>query len=117
MGTVGRCRSLAACWIIEDTAVLLFGLAVLTRPGEPARRGEVAAMAPVLEGIGPVAAIRAPGLLDGGDVMRAEDHLFIGLSRRTDMAGARRLGALAETRGLTGSVVPVAAALHLFDRR
>ena len=100
-------------YFVEDTAVMLPGLAVLTRPGEPARRGEVAAMAPVLEGFGPVAAVQAPGLLDGGDVMQVENHLFIGLSRRTDMDGARQLGALAEARGLTWSTVPVAAALHL----
>jgi dimethylargininase len=100
-------------YFVEDTAVMLPGLAVLTRPGELARRGEVEAMAPVLERFGPVASIRAPGLLDGGDVMRVEDHLFIGLSRRSNKEGARQLGALAAARGLTWSSVPVAAALHL----
>ncbi len=100
-------------YFVEDAAVMLPGLAVLTRPGEPARRGEVEAMAPVLERFGPVASIRAPGLLDGGDVMCVEDHLFIGLSRRSNREGARQLGALAAARGLTWSSVPVTAALHL----
>lgn len=100
-------------YFVEDTAVMLPGLAVLTRPGAPVRRGEAAAMAPVLESFGPVARVRAPGSLDGGDVMRVDGHLFIGLSQRTNAEGARQLGTLAEQRGLTWSTVPVAAALHL----
>src|SRR5690242_13071759 len=55
---------------IEDTAVVLDELAVITRPGAESRRRETAAVAAAIRGLRPIAAILAPGTLDGGDVMR-----------------------------------------------
>ena len=93
---------------VEDTAVLARGLAVLCRPGAPSRAGEVEAIRGAVESFFPdPAAIEAPGTVDGGDVCEAGDHFFIGVSERTNEAGARQLATLLATRGLTSTLVDV----------
>jgi dimethylargininase len=93
---------------VEDTAVLARGLAVLCRPGAPSRAGEVDAIRPTLEAFFPSpATIDAPGTVDGGDVCEAGDHVFIGVSERTNEEGARQLAALLSTRGLGTALVDV----------
>jgi dimethylargininase len=99
---------------VEDTAVLLPGVAVVARPGAPARRGEAAAMAPELtKRFDRVERIMAPGTLDGGDVMAVDGHYFVGLSRRTNREGATQLIAILRRHGLDGSAVPLSRVLHL----
>lgn len=102
---------------VEDTAVLLPGLAVLTRPGAESRKGEVEAMA---EALSPFFAdrrtIEPPGTLDGGDVCEAGDHFFIGVSHRTNEAGARQLAEILGETGLASTLVDIrstAGILHL----
>lgn len=93
---------------VEDTAVLARGLAVLCRPGAPSRAGEVDAARPAVETFFPSpAGITAPGTVDGGDVCEAGDHVFIGLSERTNEEGARQLAALLATRELGSTLVDV----------
>ncbi len=93
---------------VEDTAVLARGLAVLCRPGAPSRAGEVEAVRPAIDAFFPSpAAIEAPGTVDGGDVCEAGDHVFIGVSERTNGEGARQLAALLATRGLGSTLVDV----------
>ena len=77
---------------VEDTAVVTSHGAILARPGAPSRQGEVTVMREVLESqYRTVAAITAPGTLDGGDICQADRHFFIGLSHRTNEEGARQL--------------------------
>lgn len=93
---------------VEDTAVLARGLAVLCRPGAPSRAGEVEAIRPALEALfSSFVAIEAPGTVDGGDVCEAGDHVFIGVSERTNEEGARQLAAHLSTRGLGSTLVDV----------
>ncbi|MBK9089458.1 MAG: N(G),N(G)-dimethylarginine dimethylaminohydrolase [Holophagales bacterium] len=93
---------------VEDTAVLARGLAVLCRPGAPSRAGEVDAIRPALEAFfHSSAAIEAPGTVDGGDVCEAGDHVFIGVSERTNEGGARQLASLLSPLGLGSSVVDI----------
>jgi dimethylargininase len=99
------------CVFVEDTAVVLDELAVLTRPGAESRRGEVAAMAEALAPLRPLVRIEAPGTLDGGDVLVCDRTIFVGLSERTNAAGIEQLRQLA--RGYTVHAVPVRGCLHL----
>ena len=101
-----------ACFV-EDTAVIVPELAVVTRPGAPSRRGETASVAAVLGTDRSLARIAAPGTLDGGDVLVAGRTCWIGLSARTNLAGARQLATLLEDRGYACALVPVGAGLHL----
>ena len=100
-------------YFVEDSAVILGGTAVVTRPGANARMGEAQKIAPVLGEFIRVESIRPPGLLDGGDVMVAGGHVFIGISGRSNQEGARQLGALATRLGFSWSTLPVLKALHL----
>jgi dimethylargininase len=98
---------------VEDTAVPLDGRVVLTRPGHPSRVAEVPGVAATLDALGvPTVALPA-GRLDGGDVLRVGDVLLVGLSSRTDEAGAAALADLAAADGLTVRPVRVTGALHL----
>ena len=74
---------------VEDAAVLTERGAVITRPGAATRVGEAEAIEHVLrEHFPQLRAIHEPGTLDGGDVCEGRGHFFIGISRRTNAAGA-----------------------------
>jgi len=98
---------------VEDTAVLLPDVTVLTRPGAPQRRGEVEFMETVLARRGHLHRIADPGTLDGGDVLVAGDLVLVGLSARTNAEGARQLAAILAEHGLACRMVPVGEGLHL----
>lgn len=100
-------------YFIEDTAVVTPETAVITRPGAPPRRGETASIEPVLAAFKPVARIEPPGTLDGGDVLWAGGRFFIGVSDRTNIEGARQLGAVVAAAGHPWTAVSVGRGLHL----
>lgn len=98
---------------IEDTAVVLDEVAVITRPGARSRRAEVAGVADALAAHRPLVRIAASGTLDGGDVLVADRTVFVGRSARTNEAGIEQLrGALADL-GYDVRAVPVHGCLHL----
>jgi dimethylargininase len=74
---------------IEDTVVVCADLAVLARPGAPARRAEVAGVAGVARSLGlRTARIHEPGTLDGGDVLQAGHTVYAGRGGPTARASA-----------------------------
>ncbi len=99
---------------IEDEAVIVGDLAVVTRPGDSSRMGEAVLISPVLSRFFKrIEEITAPGTLDGGDIMKVRDTFFIGLSQRTNLAGAEQLKQIVEREGFRAEFVPVQAGLHL----
>jgi dimethylargininase len=98
------------CVFIEDTAVVLDDIAVITRPGAESRRGEVEAIAPVLANYRPLARIEAPGTIDGGDVLVLDDRIFVGRSSRTNDEGIDQLRTLTRREVIA---VELHGALHL----
>jgi dimethylargininase len=99
-------------YFVEDAAIVTAEVAILTRPGAKARRGETAAIEPALAKHRPLAHIEAPGKLDGGDVLIIGRHALIGVSERSNPEGAEQLGELLEDHGYTWAAVPVAEGLH-----
>ncbi len=99
-------------YFVEDTAVVTPDVAVITNPGAEARKGEEESMVPGLAGFRKIERIRAPGTVDGGDVLQVGRHFFIGLSQRTNTEGARQLGHILERFGNTWVTIPVGAGLH-----
>jgi dimethylargininase len=97
---------------VEDTAVVTPEWAVITRPGAAVRRGETDSVEAVLDRYRPIRRIHAPGTLDGGDVLMAGSHFFIGLSERTNAEGAGQLGRILESGGYTWSTLRVGEGLH-----
>jgi dimethylargininase len=98
---------------IEDVAVVLDEIAVMTRPGAESRRAELLGVAPKLEQFRQLVYISAPATLDGGDVLHVDRTLFAGLSRRTDQAGIDQLRAIVEPFGYQVKEVSVTGCLHL----
>ncbi len=98
---------------VEDTAIVLEELAILTRPGAGSRRGEVDAVAEVLRGIRPLVRMEEPATLDGGDVLQLGRTLYAGRTPRTNDAGIDQLRDLAAPHGYRVVSVPVNGCLHL----
>lgn len=98
---------------IEDTAVVLDELAVITRPGASSRRSETEAVADALRRYRDLVEMRAPATLDGGDVIRAGRHLLVGVGRRTNTAGATAFHAMCASHGYDVRTVAFHQCLHL----
>ncbi|MGA2777807.1 MAG: arginine deiminase family protein [Steroidobacteraceae bacterium] len=93
---------------VEDTAVLSAAATIVTRPGAASRQGEVGAITQALRDWGrETECITAPGTVDGGDICQAENHFFIGVSARTNDAGAQQLGEALRAHGYTTSTIDI----------
>lgn len=101
-----------ACFV-EDTAIVLDEVAIITRPGAASRRGETVAIAAELSNYRELAFLEAPATLDGGDVLRIGRQLFIGLSSRTNQAAIEALSRRLSPIGYEIIPVPVMGSLHL----
>jgi dimethylargininase len=105
---------LADSVFVEDTVVMLNGTAVITNPGAASRKAEVFGTEEAVRGLGiPVARIVEPGTLDGGDVLKVGDTVYVGSGGRTNGEGIRQLREIASKLGFTVVAVPVKKVLHL----
>ena len=104
---------LADCVFVEDLAVVLDEVAIMTRPGAEERRPEAEAIEPVLAKYRKIARILAPGTLDGGDVLRLDKTLYVGISGRTCETGRSKLRSIVELYGYALKEIPFAGCLHL----
>jgi dimethylargininase len=102
---------------VEDTAIVSGRGAIITRPGAPSRGGEVDSVeVPLREFYAHVQRIAAPGTVDGGDVCEVDGHFLIGVSARTNEAGAQQLAEHLRHMNYTASLVDIRGAtalLHL----
>ena len=89
----------------EDEAIVTDRMAVIPSFCRTSRQGEEVRMRPVIEALysGRVEEIKSPGTLEGGDICRAEDHFFIGISSRTNEEGARQFAEIAKKYGFTSA--------------
>lgn len=100
---------------VEDVAVLTETFALLTRPNAPSRQGEVEAIKDIVKAFYKknIYQINAPGTLEAGDVLRVNNHFFIGLSARTNEDGALQMKTIMLEHGFTVSIIPLKDFLHL----
>ena len=98
---------------IEDTAVVLEELAVITRPGAASRRAETVAVAEALRAHRTTAEIQSPGTLDGGDVLRVGRRIYVGVGFRTNKTGVDQLRRLTAPHGYDVRAVKFTGCLHL----
>jgi dimethylargininase len=118
------CRALEACGVevilmsaddhypdgafVEDTFVIAERVAIATRPGAKTRVGEVAAVAQAVQELQPrLERIEAPGTVDGGDICQVDDHFLVGLSARTNEAGAAQLATILARYQYTSSTLDI----------
>ena len=98
---------------VEDAAVIVAELAILTRIGAPSRRPEAAALKDALSRYRSVKEMTAPATLDGGDVLRVGQEFFVGNSQRTNCEGVRQLGEILSPLGYAVQPVELRNCLHL----
>ena len=98
---------------IEDNAVILDELAVVSSMGIPSRRGEPELLLPVLDRHRRLVTIAPPATIEGGDVLRMGKTLYVGVSTRTNREGVVALRAIVEPLGYQVTPVGTRACLHL----
>ena len=101
------------CVFVEDPALVLDEIAIITRMGAESRRGESESLAAALAQFRPLVRMSEPATLEGGDVVRIGKTLYVGLSRRTNAAGVNQLAEIAEPYGYRVVPVHVTRCLHL----
>lgn len=101
---------------VEDPAVVAGSCAIITNPGAPSRNGEKDEIIGAIQKFfkeEDIEYIRAPGTLEGGDVMMVGDHFYVGRSARTNKEGIRQFSEILKQRNMTCSEVPLTEVLHL----
>lgn len=100
------------CCFVEDTAVVCEHLAVIAPLGASSRQGEQESIEPILATFKPIEKIVSPATFEGGDILQVENTFFIGLSDRTNNAGAEALGKAVATFGYDWKVMDCGPSLH-----
>lgn len=98
---------------VEDTAIVTGEVAIIARPGASSRSGEEVEISKILSRFKKIETINLPGTLDGGDVLRTDNHFYIGISGRTNREGALQLSGILSRYGFTSSDLEVGSGLHL----
>ena len=97
---------------VEDTAVLIGEHAIITRPGARSRAAETQSTAQGLAAHFELHRI-GDGYVDGGDVLRIGQTLYVGLSSRSDRAAVTALGELVRRMGFDVVAAEFRGCLHL----
>jgi dimethylargininase len=98
---------------VEDPAIVLDEVAIMTRMGAESRRGESASLAEAIARFRPLRWIAGPGTLEGGDVVRIGSTLFVGRSARSNDAGIAQLARELAPFGYAVEAVEMRGCLHL----
>jgi dimethylargininase len=99
---------------VEDTMVVYDDLAIMSRPGADERWAEVPAAEDAVRAQGyRVVRIEAPGTLDGGDVLKHDGTVWVGVGGRTNAEGVAQLRSHLQPLGAEVVTVPVTKVLHL----
>jgi dimethylargininase len=98
---------------VEDPAIVLDEVAVICPLGTETRRKEAPAIAAALEEFRKLAHVKLPGMLEGGDVLRVDKKVFVGITARSNPEGIRQLAVILEHFRYHLTAVPVTGCLHL----
>ena len=98
---------------VEDPAVVVDEIAVVSIMGAPSRQPEADTLAKALSRYRPLKFLLKPATLDGGDVMRVDRTVFVGLSQRTNREAVSQLSDILGAHGYQVQPVEVKGCLHL----
>lgn len=98
---------------VEDTAVVFGEKAVICNMRVKSRANEVAEVAKVMGELKDTYRIKPPATIDGGDVLKVEDRVFVGISARTNLQAVGQLKKILENSRLNVIPVKVHKVLHL----
>lgn len=111
------CEDFPSSVFIEDNALLTGKVAVISNPGAPTRNGEVNIpdFRPALEEFYDSNDIKriTAGTCEPGDIMMINDTFYIGISTRTDEAGAKEMASILEDYGYKTHIVKLKEMFHL----
>jgi len=97
---------------VEDPAVVVDEIALINKLGALARRAETPSLAEELAKHRELMWMDGNGTLDGGDVLRVDKNIFVGLSGRTNKEGFRQLAEVMEPFGYKAVEAKVEGCLH-----
>jgi len=98
---------------VEDPAVVVDEVAVVSRMGAVSRRPETKSVVAALSLYRPLEFLTEPATLEGGDVMRIGRTLYAGLSARTNRQGVEQLANALRPHGYDVRPIEVRGCLHL----
>src|SRR6266567_871761 len=98
---------------VEDPAVVVDEIAIISIMGLPSRRPEARTLADTLCRYRPLKFLLEPATLDGGDVLRVGRRVFAGLSQRTNKQGIAQLRDMLGAFDYQVQPVEVKNCLHL----
>ena len=99
---------------VEDTMVVYKNAAMISRPGAASRRPEIVGAERTIERFGySIDRIQEPGTLEGGDVLKVGDLIYVGRSARTNAEGVAQMRRIFEPLGARIVEAPVSKVLHL----
>jgi dimethylargininase len=98
---------------VEDTAVVLSDVALITKPGADSRKPETESIARVLRPYRELVFIESPATVDGGDVLILGKNIFVGLSTRSSSQAIEQMNQLLGKFGYKTQGVHLHDCLHL----
>lgn len=98
---------------VEDVALVFDEVAIITQPGADSRKPETESIARALTPYRTLFTIEPPGTLDGGDVLRVGQIVYIGLSSRSNRSAVEQTQKFLAPYGYTVKSVEVSGCLHL----
>ena len=102
------------CCFVEDQIVVIHDKGLITNAGAQSRRGERDVIINSLNEKLILEFMEAPAELDGGDVLRVGNILYVGQSTRTNIHGINRLKEFANSSGIQVEAIPIPIdSLHL----
>jgi len=98
---------------VEDTAVILPDMALITKPGADSRKPETESVAQALRAYRKLVFIESPGSIDGGDVLVLGKNIYVGLSTRSNQAAVDQMNEKLGEYGYHTQGVEMHDCLHL----
>ncbi|MCI0553244.1 MAG: arginine deiminase family protein [Anaerolineae bacterium] len=98
---------------VEDTAVVLPEIALITRPGADSRKPETESITRALRPYRELVLIESPATVDGGDVLVVGKNIYVGMSTRSNTVAVEQMNHLLGKYGYEAQGVEMHDCLHL----
>ena len=98
---------------VEDTAIVLPEVALITRPGADSRKPETESVARALRPYRELVFIESPATVDGGDVLVLGKKIYIGMSTRSNQGAVDQMNSLLGKYGYKAQSAEMHDCLHL----
>lgn len=105
--------ALPDCCFTEDIAIIFGDVAIITSPGTVSRVAETVEMEKVLTPLKNIHHLSSPATIDGGDVLKIDQKIFIGISSRTNEEAIKQVAAIINPKGYEVIGVKIWDTLHL----